>query len=351
MVGEVRRILQASHFRLDESLHGDFSRVSDQHKSAIADARFAAAEKVFRTAIDRHVDLLILSGELGSMNVNPRIGWFLIEQISQLREHDIQLALLNPVSLDECWTTIFAQTGIDLAATMSCLAANNPTLRVKLIESGHGAASIKYRRRGHDQSLVVPTREIQASSAADKGPFEAKLIDLDHFSSEHVRPTSVESVRFQSIQLSVPDSLSQLGSVDWIASEVIRQTTVDSIETIPTVVDIELASLPSSLTTVSRTRLMNDIQQQLKTRVPAIALSSLVVDWHSTCLSETAADALEFAKRELSRIELADVNGSFETGPQAVCENQFQRIKQRVAHCLPAVLESSTVPSLDNFLV
>ncbi|TWT50004.1 hypothetical protein KOR42_36880 [Thalassoglobus neptunius] len=351
MVGEVRRILQASHFRLDESLHGDFSRVSDGHKSTIIDARFAAAEKVFRTAIDRDVDLLILSGELGSTNVNPRIGWFLIEQINRLREHNIRVALLNTVPVDECWTALFAQNGIDLSSSMSRLADHDPTLRIKLIHSGHGPASIKYRRRGQEQSLVVPTCEIQASTFVDQGPFEVKLIHLDHSSAHVVDSISVESVRFRSLQISAPDSLSQLGSVDSIASEIIRQTTSDSTATIPTVVDIELDSLPRSLSAVSRTRLLNDIQQQLNARVPAIAVSRLVVDWNSSTLSEAASDALEIAKRELSRIELTDVNGSLTSGPQAVCENQFNRIKQRVAHCLPAVLESSTVPSLDNFLV
>lgn len=88
MSEEIVRFLHASELRLGAPLFG----VADLHPSlhdALLDARYRAAERVFRAALAEHVDFVVLSGGILSPPADPRGLWFLAGQCERLAERGI----------------------------------------------------------------------------------------------------------------------------------------------------------------------------------------------------------------------------------------------------------------------
>jgi DNA repair protein SbcD/Mre11 len=84
MTGPAFRFLHASDLRLDEPLTG-LAELPDEWRQLVADAPFAAAERVFAAALRERVAFVVLSGNLfNTQTYSPRAVSFLIEQFEKL---------------------------------------------------------------------------------------------------------------------------------------------------------------------------------------------------------------------------------------------------------------------------
>ena len=85
------RFLHAADFQLDLPLHGVLE-VPDSISRWMIDAPYSAAERVFDTAIQEHVRLVVLSGNLLDLIApHPRSICFLREQFERLAGHAISV--------------------------------------------------------------------------------------------------------------------------------------------------------------------------------------------------------------------------------------------------------------------
>ena len=85
------RFLHAADFQLDVPLHG-VQEVPDSISRWMIDAPYLAAERVFDTAIQEHVRLVVLSGNLLDLIApHPRSICFLREQFERLAGHAISV--------------------------------------------------------------------------------------------------------------------------------------------------------------------------------------------------------------------------------------------------------------------
>jgi exonuclease SbcD len=84
MTGSAFRFLHASDLRLDQPLSG-LAELPDEWKSLVAEAPFAAAQRVFDAALRERVAFVLLSGNLlDTQNCSPRAMQFLLEQFEKL---------------------------------------------------------------------------------------------------------------------------------------------------------------------------------------------------------------------------------------------------------------------------
>jgi hypothetical protein len=89
MSGHSIRFLHAGSFRLEATLQGLYD-IPEHLAETLVNAPFAAAERVFASALREEVDFVILSGDLlDPTNAGPRAVAFLTEQFTRLAKNEI----------------------------------------------------------------------------------------------------------------------------------------------------------------------------------------------------------------------------------------------------------------------
>ena len=89
MSGEPFRFVHAADFHLEQPLYG-LAEAPDHLRDLLLDAPYAAARRVFETAVLEEADFLALSGDiLDPRRTDPYAMAFLLEQFELLQEHDI----------------------------------------------------------------------------------------------------------------------------------------------------------------------------------------------------------------------------------------------------------------------
>jgi DNA repair exonuclease SbcCD nuclease subunit len=85
------KYIHAADFHLDEPIHG-LAELPSHLKSALANAPYLAASRVFDLAIAERVDFVLLAGDLFNMELaGPRSAAFILSQFERLADKDIQV--------------------------------------------------------------------------------------------------------------------------------------------------------------------------------------------------------------------------------------------------------------------
>ncbi len=90
-MAEAVKFIHAADFHLDEPIHG-LAELPTHLKSALANAPYDAAKRVFDLAIAERVDFVLLAGDLFNMELaGPRSAAFILSQFERLADKDIQV--------------------------------------------------------------------------------------------------------------------------------------------------------------------------------------------------------------------------------------------------------------------
>ncbi len=85
------KFVHASDFHLDKPISG-LTEIPNHLKSQLANAPYAAAERVFDIAINEKVDFVLLAGDICDLeNGGPRAAAFLMGQLERLADKDINV--------------------------------------------------------------------------------------------------------------------------------------------------------------------------------------------------------------------------------------------------------------------
>ena len=96
-MGGAIRVLQAGDLKLDDVLC-PVARLSEADSLLMSQARERAARALFDQALEHNADLVILTGCLAEWHREPRLEWFLIDQLQRLHAQQIAIVWISDSS-------------------------------------------------------------------------------------------------------------------------------------------------------------------------------------------------------------------------------------------------------------
>lgn len=154
-------VLELTRWHLDQPLSGCGALRTDEAR-IISEVRYTALERAFRTAQERHVDLIVLhSGILSPHSESGRAPWYLARMIEASAERGVPVVWIEP-SHNEWMTHHLAVLPVTRLLPGASVLVNTPSGQIRVVSESYDTAL-----RAEETATVLVTSSVTTSAKVD----------------------------------------------------------------------------------------------------------------------------------------------------------------------------------------